>query len=413
MSDHHRLVRRTHQGRVLQAVVAHAPVSRSKLVEITGLSKPTVLAIVNELLDQDLIRPVAAASTGAGRPPDWYEANPRAGFVVGVDLGGTKIRAALADLGGHVLAETTEPADRHGGEAVVEQITALVGRLAKTARVARRTVRCVAVGCPGFVLADGTLTAAFNVPGFEHFALRDRLASAMGTEVLVDNDVNVAAFGEMASGTHGAARDLVVLAIGTGVGAGIVIGGEVVRGARGAAGEVAYLPLGVDPAGRAARRQGSLELAVSGPALQRRLRAALAPGPAEPGASGASGASGAAGAPPTGLRASASPARILEACAAGDELAVRLVREHAELVARAVLSVAVVVDPEVVVLAGGLGANPALLEPVRRALDAIAPFPIRLERSELGERSGVVGAVAAARERATQLLFPSPEASDR
>lgn len=402
MSDHHRLVRRTHQGRVLQAVVAHAPVSRSKLVEITGLSKPTVLAIVNELLRQDLIRPVAAATSGAGRPPDWYEANPRAGFAVGVDLGGTKIRAALADLGGHVLAELAEPTDRHGGEAVIDQIAALVGRLCRSARVARRAVRCVAVGCPGFVLADGTLTAAFNVPGFEHFPVRDRLAAALGTEVLVDNDVNVAAFGEMASGTHGGVRDLAVLAIGTGVGAGIVIGGEVVRGARGAAGEIAYLPLGADPASRPARRQGSLELAVSGPALQRRLRAALAAPPAAPPAASL----------PTRLRPTASPARILEACAAGDELAAHLVDEHARLIALAVLSIAVVVDPEVVVLAGGLGANPVLLEPVRRALDAVAPFPIRLERSELGERSGVVGALARARDRATQLLFPSPEATD-
>ncbi len=77
MTDRHRIVRRTHQARVLQAVVDHAPVSRSKLVEITGLSKPTVLAIVNELRDQSLIRPVPSTISGAGRPADWYEANPR------------------------------------------------------------------------------------------------------------------------------------------------------------------------------------------------------------------------------------------------------------------------------------------------------------------------------------------------
>lgn len=375
---------------MLEAVIDHAPVSRSKLVEITGLSKPTVLAIVTTLREQRLIRPVASTSTGAGRPADWYEANPRAGFAIGVDLGGTKVRAALCDLVGHVVDEMVEPTDPTGGEAVVAQLVRMSKTLAKRSRVAWRSVRSMAVGCPGYVTDDGTLTAAVNIAGFDRFPLRRLLEQATRLEVVVDNDVNVAAFGEFASGGFGPSRNLVVISVGTGIGAGVVIDGQVIRGAHGAAGEVAYLPLGADPTTAKARRHGSLELAASGPAMQRALRAAFA----APGIR-----------PATELTPGATPADILAASERGDSLAAELVQAEAELIARAVLSVSVVCDPDVVVLAGGLGANPLLLQPVRDAVAEMAPIPIRVERSLLGERSGVVGAISLARERAWQLLF--------
>ncbi len=364
-------------------------------MEITGLSKPTVLGIVGALRERDLIRPVPASSTGAGRPADFYEANPRAGFAIGMDLGGTKIRAALCDLVGDIITETTEATDRTGGLAVVSQLVRMSRVLAQTGGVPWRSVRSVAVGCPGFVTEDGILTAAVNIAGFDDLAPKRLLEKALKVPVLIENDVNAAAFGEFAGRTFGTIRNLVVISIGTGVGAGIIMDGRILRGATGAAGEIAYLPLGDDPSTPRARRRGSLELAASGSGMQRALRDHRAQGVLQ-----------------TDLAPDASPEAIFRAAGAGDELARFLVDLEASLIARAILAVDVVCDPDVFVLAGGIGANPALLEPVRAAVLDVSPFPIRVERSASGDRSGLLGATALARRSAWQMLFPSM-ATDR
>ncbi len=389
MREHHALVRRANEATVLSAVIDHSPVSRSKLMEITGLSKPTVLGIVGALRERQLIRPVSASSPGAGRPADYYEANPRAGFAIGIDLGGTKVRAALCDLVGDLIAETVEATDRTGGLAVVAQLVRMSRELAKAAKVPWRLVCSVALGCPGFVTEDGTLTAAVNIRGFDDLAPKNLLEKALKLPVLIENDVNAAAFGEFASRTFGPIRSLVVISIGTGVGAGIVIEGQILRGAAGAAGEIAFLPLGGDPTTPRARRSGSLELAASGPAMQRSLRDHRAKGGLR-----------------TGLAVDATPEEIFLAAGAGDSLARVLVDQEAALIARAILTVDVVCDPDVFVLAGGIGANPAFLEPVRAAVREVSPFPIRIERSASGDRSGLLGATALARRRGWQMLFP-------
>lgn len=391
--DHHELVRRTNESMVLSAIIEHAPVSRSKLVEITGLSKPTVLRIVSAHLENKLIRTAAGSTSGAGRPADYYEANPKAGFAIGIDLGGTKVRAALCDLIGRIIEETTEPTDHHGGMAVVAQIERIAKSLAKTAKVPWRLVQSVAIGSPGYVADDGTLAAAANIAGLETIALRRVLERSLRVHVVVENDVNAAAFGEFASGSFGSIRNLAVISIGTGVGAGIIVDGQVMRGSRGAAGEIAYLPLGDDPTSTQARLSGSLELAASGSGMRRALRHALSDSHEK-----------------TSLKETATPAQIFTAAASGDALARELIEQQAALIARAVLSIAVVCDPDVFVLAGGIGANPTLLDPVRAAVAAIAPFPIRIERSAFADRSGLLGATALARQHGWHMLFPADEA---
>ena len=387
--DRHRVVREVHEATVLHAILDHAPTSRSKLVEITGLSKPTVLNIVRALEAAKLIRPVDRQLASAGRPAERYEANPRAGFAIGIDFGGTKVRAAMCDLVGRTVEERSEATAPAGGLAVLEQLVRMSRDLARAARVPWRAVRVVAVGCPGFVASGGGLSAAVNVANFDGFPLGELLRQALRVNVIVENDVNVAAYGELASGNAGDVQNLAVLSVGTGVGAGIIIDGQVVRGSRGAAGEISYLPIGHDPATQQSRRLGSLELVASGPAMERALRAELAKARHKR----------------TALTTRATPADIFDAAANSDPLAVALVDNEAKVLAMAILSITAVCDPDVFILAGGVGANPHLLGPVRAAVDGIAPFPIRVETSLLGEHSGVAGALALARNRAWQLLF--------
>lgn len=388
-ADRHELVRRANVELVFREIGQRAPVSRRELVRTTGLSKPTVLSVVAALEDEGFIRAVDVASANrpsgrlAGRIPTAYEPNPQAAYVVGVDLGGTKVAVALADLGGAVLAETAEPTTSDGGIAVVAQIAELVRRLVKQAGVSAKRVDAISVGTPGVENRDGTIRLAENVPGLDTVKVASQLRRTLRTTVLVDNDVNLAALGELEAGVARSCRNFALLAIGTGVGLGLVIDGRLATGARGAAGELAYLPIGPEPDTDRARRRGAFELAASGSGLLTLVadELALVDGPR----------------PSSQLGPGSSPRDVYAAASAGDIVAGRIVERHAELVARAVLAVAAIVDPELVVLGGGIGANPVLIDPVRRAVERITPWSVRIESSTLGTRAGVLGAVHQAR----------------
>ncbi|MEP6660193.1 MAG: ROK family transcriptional regulator [Acidimicrobiales bacterium] len=387
--DRHALVRRANEQAVLRAMSLHGPITRHRLAELTGLSKPTVLGLVTALEEAGLIRAGAAQRNGSpGRSPVMFEPDPQAGLVVGIDLGGSKVRAALADLNGDVLAEETMVTSRHGpGAAVVGQLATIAKGLTLRAGVPWRKVRAVAVGSPGVVQPGGRLALAENVAGLGEVRLGQELKRALRTPVIVENDVNLAALAEHASGVATHCQTFAALAVGTGVGLGLVVNGELFRGRHGAAGEIGFLPLGADPALVESRRRGALETAASGPAITAALRHALD------------------GRPSSLLEVDSTVEDIFAAAATGDEIATMIVADEARLLAWAILSVAAIIDPELVVLCGGVGTNPHLLAPVRAAVERIAPFPIEVTASALGTRGGVVGAITLARRHARAALF--------
>jgi len=376
-TDRHELVRRANVERVFCAIRDSAPLTRTELVESTGLSKPTVLDIVAALEDEGLIRSVKVPSAGAGRVPNGYEPDPRAGLVVGVDLGGTKVVAAVADLAGSILAEIEEPTSQAGGAAVVEQLTTLVRRVTKEAGVPWSRVGAVTVGTPGVLRHNGTLELATNIPGFADVPLAEKMHRVLRRPVHVDNDVNLAAIGECHAGVAQGSRTFVLLAIGTGVGAGVMIDGRLARGATGRGGEAAFLPLGADAATPESHRRGALEVAASGSGVQAMLRDELARRNGHV----------------TVLSKRSDARAVFTAAAAGDHVACRVIDRLAGVLADAVLSIAALIDPELVVLGGGIGSNPLLVEPLRAAVARVAPWPVRIETSALGPRAGLVGAL--------------------
>ena len=303
-------------------------------------------------------------------------AHPRpCGYVAGVDLGGTKLRAALADLDGLVLAEQVQPTDPRGGTAVAAQIDALLRELADRAGVDWADVRASAIGLPGVPdPATGAIELSPNVSDLEALDVRAELTRRLGHPVVLDNDVNMAAAGERWLGSGRTHRHFVFVAVGTGVGMGIVLDGELVRGARGAAGEISYLPLGTDPFDKDNQVKGALEEAVAGAALAARYRAV------------------------SGEQASVPD--VFDRAAAGDPDALAAIDEEARLIALAVVAVTAVLDPEAVVLGGGIGSRAELVEPVRRWVAALSADAPLIKTSRLGDRAGLLGAVAVARREA-------------
>jgi predicted NBD/HSP70 family sugar kinase len=203
----------------------------------------------------------------------------------------------------------------------------------------------------------------------------------LGTKVAFENDVNLAALGEQWLGLGKEAENFAYLHVGTGVGAGLVLHGELYRGATGAAGEVGYLPMAGDPRDPQLRRRGALDTAA-----------------------GASGVVAAARA--LGMRPPLSARNVFAAARRGDAVARRVVGLEAERIALAIAAIVPVVDPELVILGGGIGRNgDLLLEPVAEELRRISPFRVRLEISPLGDQAVVLGAVWMALQAAQDLLF--------
>jgi predicted NBD/HSP70 family sugar kinase len=375
------LARQLSVGAVVDTIIHDGPVSRVAVAKATGLSKQTVSEVVRELEAEGWVRPTGQTSGCIGRTATTYGICPDAAFILGVDLGGAKIHAAIANLACHVVTEGSEPTAPTGGLTVVQQIANLASRLAGRAGIAFDKIRLAAIGSPGVLdHASGGIRLAPNIPGFETLDVVGALRDALGTEVIVENDVNMAAIGEQWLGKARGKSTFAFLALGTGFGMGVLSDGKLMRGARGAAGEIAYLPIGGDPFDAATREHGTLETAVGAAAILRRYRAA-------------------------GGVSAESVRDIFDAMAAGDAVARATIEETARLIALTTLTVATLLDPELIVLGGSIGARRELVERVRALLARCMPNPVLVEASALGNRAGIVGALAFAINNIHNSLF--------
>jgi glucokinase len=356
------------------------PVTRPQVALACHLSRPTVFSAMARLENMELVREVGQRGGLLGRSASLYEVRTEAALVAGVDIGGSNLRVALADARGRVLVETRQPTSASGGPGVVQQASELVKVLREDTAGAPLTGAGVSV--PGVVTADGsTVHYAWNIGQPEPYDFRNPLVAGLGTPVVLDNNVNLAALGEHWQGAARQLETFAVIAVGAGVGAGIVHEGHLLRGAHGAAGEVAFLPLnrGQRPRLASFDEAGGLVL----------LRKAQAQG---------------------GWRTETSPISVEELfsrAAAGEGQAMELVEEESQRIASIAASICAIVDPEAVILAGGVGANSLLVARVRELVDDLAPFPPLVIRSALGERASLVGALAVAVRTAQSDLITS------
>jgi predicted NBD/HSP70 family sugar kinase len=358
-------------------------VSRAQISRDSGLSKPTVSHSLAALERSRLVRPAGRSSGGKGPSAILYELNPRAGWVVGIDVGTSLLRAAIADLNGDVVARRDERAQAASARTLISHIGEIAHGLAKEAGIKWGQVTCATVGSPGvFEPTRRQVALAHNLPGWGREGLVEAVQRELGTNIAFENDVNLATVGEQWRGLGKDVSNFVYLHVGTGVGMGLVLNGELYRGATGAAGEVGYMPLAAaDPHDPANRRRGALETALGAKGIVQMARELGMPPPL-------------------------TPKKLLAAARRGDEKALDVVGHVAERIALAVAAVVPVVDPELVILGGGIGRNgDLLLEPVERELRAISPFQPRLEVSALGEDAELTGAVALALQTAQELLF--------
>jgi predicted NBD/HSP70 family sugar kinase len=377
-----RLIRALNEQLLLGHIRDHDPCSRADLARLSGLSKPTVSLALAALERAGLVREAGQRIGRPGRSALLYEIRPEAGFVLGLDVGAQYVRGALADLAGQVRVSTSARSHASGGPSRAEELVSLAEALCAQAGLTLADIAQTVIGSPGVYDARrNAMALTGGLPGWDRPAVLTRLREAFGTGLVVENDVDAAALAERAHG-HGREVDsFAFVSVGTGIGMGLVIGGQLFRGAHGVAGEIAYLPIsgghGTDP--RDARKRGALEAAASGPAVVRAARRA-------------------------GMRGQVSARRVFTAAARGDERAAAVVAEEAALVARVLCAVVTVVDPELIVLGGGVGQAPGFAAAVTAQLALIAPVMPEVRVSALGTDAVVDGCLASAAELAwTQL----------
>jgi predicted NBD/HSP70 family sugar kinase len=375
-------------GRLLLGHIRdRGPCSRAELARISGLSKPTVSVALADAERAGLVRTAGQRTGRPGRSALLYEVRPEAGWILGLDVGAQYVRGALADLAGGIRARASVRSRASSVRGRVAELVGLADGLCAEAGVTRGSITQTVIGSPGvYDPRRNAMALTGGLPGWDRPAVVERLREAFGPSLAVENDVDAAALAERALGRGREVDSFAFVSVGTGIGMGLVLGGQLVRGAHGVAGEIAYMPMsggeGTDP--NDARRRGVLEASASASAVVRAARRA-------------------------GMRGQVSARRVFTAAARGDERAAAVVAEEARLVARVLCAVVTVIDPGLIVLGGGIGQAPGFAAEVTKELRGLAPVMPDVRVSALGTEAVVDGCLAAGTNLAwTQLTAAVP-----
>lgn len=365
------LIRAMNEQLLLGHIRDAGKLSRAELARLTRLSKPTVSLALANLERAGVVRASGVRTGTPGPNAVLYEVRPEAGYVLGLDVGREFVRGAICDVAGVVRVRDaihTRAKTRRGR---VAELIRLADRLCASLDLSIDDITQTVLGSPGvYDRRADSLFLSGALEGWDHPHLLRDLRTAFGDTLMIENDIDAAALAEQAHG-HGQDVDaFAFVSIGTGIGMGLVLDGKLRRGAHGAAGEIAYLPLETAIADAAdVQRRGGLEAAASAAGIVHAAKHA-------------------------GMTRSTSARQVFEAAHRGDERARQVVAHEAELVARALCSIIAVVDPDLIVLGGGVGKADGFVDAVRAELAARAPVATEVRVSALGVDSVVDGCLA-------------------
>jgi predicted NBD/HSP70 family sugar kinase len=364
-------------GAILRLLIGRQSRTRAELVDLTGLGRSTVSQRLELLASNGLIVPAGPRESTGGRPPIAVAFNAGAGIILAGDLGATHARVGITDLAGEVLhEEAAEIPIAYGPDRVLGWLEVTFEKLIADQGFDLSDVRGVGVGLPGPVeFATGVPVAPPIMPGWDGYEVATRLRERFGTRVLVDNDVNIMAVGEHWSCWPGSPH-LLFVKVATGIGCGIVTEGHVHRGAQGAAGDIGHIRVpGYDDVVCGCGNVGCLEAVASGGALAARLTAL--------------------GLPATNSR------DVVRHVRDGTPEAVSAVRQAGRDIGTVLATAVNLFNPGIIVIGGDMAqADEALLAGIREVVyqrsTPLATRAIRIVKSALDDRAGVIGAAVIA-----------------
>lgn len=373
-----------HQARLLRLLRDQGPNSRAQVGDQVELSRSKLAVEVDRLLRTGLIVADGLAASRGGRRSHNLRLAPSLRFL-GIDIGATSVDVAVTNAELEVLGHLNQAMDvREGPVAVFEHVLAMAAKLRSSGLA--EGFDGAGIGVPGPVrFPEGVPVAPPIMPGWDGFPVREALSQELGCPVMVDNDVNLMAMGEQQAGVARSVGDFLCVKIGTGIGCGIVVGGEVYRGATGSAGDIGHIQAVPDGRPCACGNRGCLEAHFSGAALARDAMEAAGQGLSAELASRLE------------THGTLSAVDIAAAAAAGDAVSLDLIREGGTRTGQVIAGLVSFFNPGLVVIGGGVtGLGHTLLAAIRtqvyRQSLPLATGNLPIVLGELGQNAGVIGA---------------------
>ena len=377
------LIRELNERSVLDTLRAHGALHAAEIARHIGLSKPTTADILRSLTDSGLIEEYSPGEEDSKRARSVYEAISDVKISLGIDIGSRFIRAAVGDLNQQMRSEISVPVTSLTLKDLTLVMHKAVDTVLKDAGYKLKDVASIVVGTPGVIdQATGVVSIAGTIGSLDGVNLVAHIENEFGIHPTLENDINLVTAAEQSAG-HGQGIDnFAVLSVGSGLGSGLVLNGQLHRGHRGAAGEIFYVPFG-DPRDthRSATNPSGDRIAEITRALANKYKS-------------------------SSLVEPYSTVDILNAAKSGDELGKAVVALEAERIALYIAAISAVTDVELVVLSGGIGRQATFfLEPIKKLVSEIVPFPPRIEVSVLGDTGILIGALNIATQQACDRVF--------
>jgi glucokinase len=384
------LLRYTNAISLLQLLREAGSCSKADLVRASGLSAPTVTNVITYLQSANLIAAIGEGESSGGRPPDMIRFKAERGCIAAVEISARTLIFLLTDLNGKELATHVASLAKQGTtpEAICALIAEELNRMLRALKRPRSRLVALVVSVPAITDAKGgTVLAISPLQNWRNVPLRSMLAKLFTCLILIENDTNLAAMGERYRGAARGEEDFVYVAIGAGVGAGIVLGGKIHHGSRWSAGEIGYMRVPhVSTKNPSICEFGELEKIISSVGIEKSWKEEHAKGTAAA----------------TKLKASA----VRNLAGNGDALAKGLIFVRAELLADVIVNISLILNPALVLLGGEIGSHPVFLQSVQSLL-ADSEFAVpRICSGELGKDAGLWGAVELALSASIPLLLP-------
>lgn len=369
-------MRGVNRSAILNLIRTQGPISRSKIASALQVSLPTVMRIVEDLIAEDLVRLTGKKETSGGRKRPLLEFNAHGHLVIGVDMGASSLHGALVDLAGNIIAERTISDHHLVGLAVYDRLVELITDLFNESRHVDGNLLGIGVAAPGITYYEEGIVQWAPSLDWRNFPLKQQLQNTFNLPVILDNDVNLSALGEMWFGAGQELNNLVLIILGQGIGAGVIIDGRIYRGTHLTAGEIGFLIPNKDALAERWEGVGATESIAGIPGILTRAKSALAD------------------IEPSFVNPSLSIKDVFKAHHDGEPWAVSVVEETIDLLTQVIAAVSLCYDPDVIVLSGEMAKfSSALINPILQRIEGRIPIQPRLVTSSLGTHGAILGAV--------------------
>ncbi|MBN2386234.1 MAG: ROK family transcriptional regulator [Anaerolineales bacterium] len=365
-------------------------ISRVEIARQLGLTRAAVTAIVNDLQACGIIREAESLTSHNGRPPIVLEINASRGHVIGVDFGASHLSILVADLGARIVEETEIAIEIQAGpETCLAEADRLLHETLDKANISLEEVLAIGVGVPGPIVTEaGTVVSPPIMPGWDRYPIRDTLYKRWETPLSLGNDAEMGALGEWAAGAGRGEHNLAYIKVGSGIGAGLLLDGQIYRGVTGSAGEIGHLTIDENGPLCTCGNHGCLEAVASGHAIARQAQEAVSKGQR------------------TQLSAiqpveTISARDVAAAARRGDLLSQQILNKAGSHIGIAIAGLVNLFNPGMVIIGGGVAqTGDILLEPMRQAVQRrslpAATRVVRITTAMLGRRSSSLGAIVQA-----------------